>query len=209
MANRILASSEAGSNKQQESKRQTDEQQMLAYAQGDASAFDRLYNRHRLAVYRFFLRQHLSEAVAEELSHDTWLKIINARERYSDDALFKTYLFTVARHVAIDYSRKKSTQNETAGLDESAVENTSAQMSAEQSMALNSQQLNAAIKQQIASLPIEQRETFLLKQESGFSIDEIAEITQQNKEKVKSSWRYAVKKLRAGLQTYVEMTITK
>ena len=61
-----------------------------------------------------------------------------------------------------------------------------------------------AIKQAIANLPMAQRETFLLKQESGFTIEEIAEITQQNKEKVKSSWRYAVKKLRAGLQAYVE-----
>jgi len=43
-----------------------------------------------------------------------------------------------------------------------------------------------------------------LKQESGFSIEQIAQITAQHQEKVKSSWRYALKRLRKGLQHYVK-----
>ena len=72
----------------------TDERLMLAYGQGQAMAFDKLYQRHKVAVFRYFLRQNISQAIAEELSHDTWLKIINARESYVVSALFKTYLFT-------------------------------------------------------------------------------------------------------------------
>jgi len=51
-------------------------------------------------------------------------------------------------------------------------------------------------------LPYQQREVFLLKQEAGFSIDDIAKITFQNKEKVKSCWRYALQKMRKGLSFY-------
>ena len=179
-----------------------DEALMQAYANGDASAFDRLYARHKVAVYRFFLRQNLTEAVAEELTHDTWLRVIKASDRYTESAQFRTYLFSIARNISVDYYRKKSTQHEnTAYTDDNEPYSQEADSHAADS--LDGQQLNAAIKQQIALLPDIQREIFLLKQESGFTIEEIAEITRQNKEKVKSSWRYAVKKLRVGLQHYV------
>ncbi len=177
---------------------ETDEELMLAYAQGDASAFDRLYARHKMAVYRFFLKQNLPAAVAEELTHDVWLKVINARKNYTPSALFKTYLFTVVRNIAIDYQQKKSTRNE-AG-------EPAAEMGTEinNETVEDNERLKLAIQQEIAALPPDQKETFLLKQEAGFSIEEIAEITQQNKEKVKSSWRYALQKLRKGLSHYVE-----
>jgi len=174
---------------------------MLTYAKGDALAFEQLYERHKLVVYRFFIRQNLTEAIAEELTHDTWLKIINARERYEVNAKFTTYLFTVARRLLIDFQQKKSTQCEISSENE-IIDN----LRQEPSIAddnYKSHQLNLLVKQQIALLPYHQREVFLLKQESGFSIADIAEITQQNKEKVKSCWRYALQKMREGLSSYV------
>lgn len=178
---------------------ETDEELMIAYANGDASAFDYLYARHKLAVYRFFVRQNLPAAVAEELTHDVWVKIINARKNYTPSALFKTYLFTVVRNIAIDYQQKKSTRNEST---EECVEQHICDSNTLTSIA--NEDLRAALRVEITALPFDQRETFLLKQEAGFSIEEIAEITQQNKEKVKSSWRYALQKLRKGLSHYVE-----
>ena len=90
----------------------TDEALMLAYGKGQASAFDSLYQRHKKVVFRFFVKQGLSHAIAEELCHDTWLKLINAREKYQQQALFRTYLFTIARNTLIDHYKKKITQNE-------------------------------------------------------------------------------------------------
>jgi len=60
---------------------QQDQTLMLSYAKGDTAAFDLLYGRHKVAVYRFFIRQNLTTAVAEELCQDTWFKLINNRER--------------------------------------------------------------------------------------------------------------------------------
>ena len=194
---------------------------MLAYAKGEAAAFDLLYAKHKAAVYRFFIRQNLSTAVAEELSHDAWLKLINNRENYQATALFNTFLFTIVRRIAIDYSQKKSVLCEQqsvngneANNEEHNETNNENQHDGKQSPLLTqksgSSQLNAtanqslaaALKQQIAALPYDQREVFLLKQEAGFSIEEIAKITFQNKEKVKSCWRYALQKLRKGLSLY-------
>lgn len=201
----------------------TDEALMLAYGKGQASAFDSLYQRHKQVVFRFFVKQGLSLAIAEELCHDTWLKLINAREKYQQQALFRTYLFTIARNTLIDHYKKKSTQNEVnyennnsdndSGFNESSDD--SNDQGNHDDLATNittspvceqqqKEQLHIALSLNIAALPLEQREVFLLKQESGFSIEQIAQITAQHQEKVKSSWRYALKRLRKGLQHYVK-----
>jgi RNA polymerase sigma-70 factor (ECF subfamily) len=196
-----------------------DEALMLAYGKGQASAFDLLYQRHKQVVFRFFVKQGLSLAVAEELCHDTWLKLINAREQYQPQALFRTYLFTIARNTLLDHYKKKSTQNEVNHTNNYTDNNSDNEESntyvnhnglsekiATPSICEEQQkeQLQIALSLNIAALPIAQREVFLLKQESGFSIEQIAQITAQHQEKVKSSWRYALKRLRKGLQHYAK-----
>jgi RNA polymerase sigma-70 factor (ECF subfamily) len=196
-----------------------DEALMLAYGKGQASAFDSLYQRHKQVVFRFFVKQDLSLAIAEDLCHDTWLKIINAREKYQPQALFRTYLFTIARNTLLDHYKKKSTQKEEnhtnnytdndSGNEESNIPVNQNDLSATlvtPSVCKQQQkeQLHLALSLNIAALPIAQREVFLLKQESGFSIEQIAHITAQHQEKVKSSWRYALKRLRKGLQHYAK-----
>jgi len=192
----------------------TDEELMLTYAKGEAWAFDQLYQRHKVAVYRFFVRQNTSLAIAEELCHDTWLKVINARTSYQTSALFRTYLFTIARRVLIDFSQKKSTINEKASIDDDLFiateqcnkgdfDNELKQMP-DSAQLIQQTQLKQALKNQIEKLSFEQKQVFLLKQEAGFTIEQIAKITEQHKEKVKSSWRYALQKMREGLSAYVK-----
>jgi RNA polymerase sigma-70 factor (ECF subfamily) len=180
-----------------------DEALMLAYAKGQASAFDSLYQRHKQVVYRFFVKQGLPIAIAEELCHDTWLKLINVREKYQPQALFKTYLFTIARNTLIDHYKRKSTQNE-VNCDEENHDVAAILATDQPCEQQQAQRLQVALSLNIAALPITQREVFLLKQESGFSIEQIAQITAQHQEKVKSSWRYALQRLRKGLQHYVK-----
>jgi len=177
----------------------TDEALMITYTKGDPSAFEQLYQRHKRVIFHFFIKQGLSTAIAEELCHDTWLKLINARENYQVSAQFRTYLFTIARNTFIDHKNRKSSQKEEthADLSEAAITLNKTEVNNQK------RQLAQALSANIAALPTEQREVFLLKQESGFSIEQIAKITTQHKEKVKSSWRYALQRLRKGLSDYV------
>ena len=58
----------------------TDDLLMAAYAQGDAAAFERLYERHQAALYRF-VRRLLGSALSaqtDEVFQDTWLRVVNA-----------------------------------------------------------------------------------------------------------------------------------
>ena len=65
---------------------------------------------------------------------------------------------------------------------------------------LHFQRLGEQLLELIAQLPPVQRETFLLREEGGFSVEEIADITGVNAETAKSRLRYAVAKLRRGLR---------
>jgi RNA polymerase sigma factor (sigma-70 family) len=82
---------------------------MRAFAQGDATAFEQIYARHHAALYRF-VRRVLGPACAaqaDEVFQDTWMKVVKARATWAPQgAAFRTWLFTLAHHRAIDCLRK-------------------------------------------------------------------------------------------------------
>ena len=59
----------------------TDEALMLAYRDGDYSAFEALYHRHKPSIARFYRRQ-VGRPIDEELLQEAFLKVINSRARY-------------------------------------------------------------------------------------------------------------------------------
>ena len=80
---------------------------MLAFAQGDAGAFDRLYARHKGTVFRFIARSLPSKADAEEIFQDVWMKAIEARARYEPRAKFTTWIYAIAHNRLVDVWRRK------------------------------------------------------------------------------------------------------
>jgi hypothetical protein len=85
----------------------TDEELMLAYRGGDAAAFETLYSRHRARLFRFVLRSVKTRALAEELYQETWMRVIEARSRYTPKARFTTWLYTIAHNQLVDHWRKR------------------------------------------------------------------------------------------------------
>ena len=85
----------------------SDEQLMLQYKDGDTSAFEVLYSRYRLPMFRYLQNQCGNAAIAEEIFQDVWMKLIRARERYEVTASFKTYIYRVAHNRLIDHYRKQ------------------------------------------------------------------------------------------------------
>ncbi len=55
---------------------------MLAYAAGDAQAFERLYLKHKGGLYRYFVRQLSDMTLAEDLYQETWSRVIKAAQSY-------------------------------------------------------------------------------------------------------------------------------
>ena len=82
-----------------------DEALMLAYAGGDTAAFEQLYSRHRIRLYRFLLRQLRDPALADEFFQDIWQRVITAREGWKPEAAFTTWLFRIAHNRLTDHWR--------------------------------------------------------------------------------------------------------
>jgi len=180
----------------------SDELLMLAYRDGDVSAFEVLYQRFRGPMYRYLLRQCNSASVAEELFQDVWMNLIRSRERYEVKASFSTFVFQMAHNRLIDYYRKVSGKLPVSYDDdpdkwqEWMIDQSQLPVESKIDSARKLDQLLQAINQ----LPEAQREAFVLKEEGGLSLEEIAEITGVNRETVKSRLRYAVDKLRKQLR---------
>jgi RNA polymerase sigma-70 factor (ECF subfamily) len=169
-----------------------DEELMLAYREGDTGAFETLYKRHRGPLYRFILRSMRERAAAEELFQEAWIRVIEARGRYAPSARFTTWLYTIAHNLLVDHWRRKGLT--LVELDpEAAVapDNPARQAEARESLA----RLMHALEQ----LPHAQREVFLLHEEAGLTVAEIAAVTGAGEEAAKSRLRYAIAKLRAAV----------
>ena len=182
-----------------------DEDLMQAYADGDAAAFDALYARHKGGVYRYLVRHCGNSGTADELFQDVWMNAIRARDRYVPTAKFTTWLYTLAHHRLVDHWRA-SGQARFASIDDDGDETTRAAVEAlpasrreEPEARMATRQLREQLHAALASLPAVQRDAFLLQQEGGLSLAEIAELTGVGMETVKSRLRYAVAKLRGEL----------
>jgi len=173
---------------------------MLCYRDGDAGAFDVLYGRHRGGVYRYFLRQCRDAAVAEELFQDVWMNVIRARAAYTVQAKFSTYLYRLAHNRLVDHYRQRRPAAAGQGEDDCDIlENIPDERERPAAVALDLKQQAARLMVLIAELPDEQREAFLLQQEGGFTVEEIASATGVTRETAKSRLRYALAKLRRGM----------
>jgi RNA polymerase sigma-70 factor (ECF subfamily) len=182
-----------------------DEDLMLAYARGASGAFDVLYARHKGPVYRYVLRHLGNAGQAEELFQDVWTNVIRARAAYVPTAKFTTWLYTLAHNRVVDHWRARGSAVH-ASIDDDGDDAGQAVVGAlagarvdEPQTRVESRQIGARIGAAISALPPMQRDAFLLHQDAGLTLAEIAAMTGVGEETVKSRIRYAVAKLRSDL----------
>ena len=177
----------------------SDEDLMLAYAGGDAGAFDALYMRHRGPLFRFVLRSVKARGEAEEIFQEIWMRVIESRTRYVVSAKFTTWLYTVAHHRLVDHWRARGLTLVSLDDEEGGAPEPSAGPAADPQRVAAGRQSLARLAEAIAALPAAQREAFLLNQEGGLTAAEIAAATGTNEEAAKSRLRYAMNKLREAM----------
>src|ERR1700674_1314389 len=176
-----------------------DEQLMLAYAGGDAAAFETLYAKHKGPLYRFVLRSVKARAEAEELFQDVWLRSIEARSRYTPQAKFTTWLYTIAHNRLVDHWRARGLALVSLDDEEKPVREPAGGPDAEPHRNLEARETFERLAAAIAALPLAQREAFLLHQEGGLTAAQIAAATGSDTEAAKSRLRYAMNKLREAI----------
>lgn len=159
--------------------------------------FNQLYERLADDVFHYLVA--LSDIqTASDIAQKTWLKVYEKPQRYQANAGFKAWLFTVARNALIDEFRK---QNRLTQLfdDKLAL----AEPASNDPIDPDTSDIHAAFDAALSSMPVAQREAFCLQQE-GFSLEQIAKITFQPKETIKTRIRYARELLKRKLEKYHE-----
>ena len=174
---------------------------MLAFAQGDAGAFDRLYARHKGTVFRFISRSLPTRADAEEIFQEVWMKAIEARSRYEPRAKFTTWIYAIAHNRLVDLWRKKGIAlvPMDGGDDERSAIDPPGDPANEPYAQVAGREAMARFAAALEALSPAQREAFLLKEEAELSIADIAQATGADVEAVKSRVRYATAKLREAI----------
>ncbi len=173
----------------------TDSALMLRYKDGDVAAFETLYRRHNDSLYRYLLRCCRDRDAAEDVFQDVWGKIIKSRTNYRRTAKFTTFLYRVAHNCFIDHIRRNKRHLGKADTDPDQYANPSDEPDLAAEKGLARQRLDIALM----ALPNEQRDVFLLHEEAGLTLDNIALVTGVNRETAKSRLRYAMNKLKAAL----------
>jgi RNA polymerase sigma-70 factor, ECF subfamily len=173
---------------------------MLRYQTGDARAFDSLYAHHKGALYRYLLRHVRNAAIATDLFQEVWIRVIANRERYTARAKFSTFLLHIAHNLAIDHHRRsRATPVESAADDDVRINESMAPDHERPDRIAEYDQRLENFERALAALPAEQREAFLLHEESGLDIAQIAAVTDVGAETAKSRLRYAIVKLKKSL----------
>lgn len=185
----------------------TDEELMLSFRGGDARAFATLVARHRAPVYNFILRLVGHPARAEDVLQETWLKVVRGAQDWQPKARFTTWVYTIARNLCVDAARKES-YRQTESLDAPIGADGEGRALGEQlpdghgtspDRGAYNNSVRPLIERALRSLPEEQREVFLLREYSGITFKEIAEVTGVPENTVKSRMRYALEGLRKKL----------
>lgn len=179
----------------------SDDELMLAYARGELRAFEALYERYRQALYRYLFHALGNRATADDLYQDVWSRIIDARARFRSDGGFKRYAFRIAHNRLVDHWRELGRQGEQAEFTEAEL---SAPAENQPEGFSEREQQAQGLREALMQLSGEQRQAFLLQQEAGLSLADIAERSGVGRETVKSRLRYAVQRLRGLLSPGTE-----
>jgi RNA polymerase sigma factor (sigma-70 family) len=183
----------------------SDVELLRRYRQGDAKAFDALYARHRVPLFGFLMNhsgRHRQEV--EEVFQETWLKVIRHGERFDDTQAFAPWLYRIARNCLTDRWRHLAAVESIHVVDDDAMLGAGSDGLRRPDRILESDNVRVHWERALAALPALQREAVLLKLEGGFSTDELAVITNADREAVKSRLRYGFAKLRERLEAFHE-----
>jgi RNA polymerase sigma-70 factor (ECF subfamily) len=177
-----------------------DEQLLQRALGGDLSVFAELYDRHGKAVFRFAYRMLGSRELAEDITQDCFLSLIDHLDRFQPGrAALRTYLFAIARNIAINQLRRR---NRELALDELSLNEEQAGDDAPMLAALMRAEIGEAVRETISSLPPLQREALLLFEFEELSLSEIAEIVGTDVGSVKARLHRARARLRQVFADY-------
>ncbi len=179
-----------------------DAELMLRVKEGDGGSFAILLEKHRASVVHFVYRLVQEQAIAEELSQEVFLRVYRSRSGYEPTAKFKTWLFRIATHLALNWLRDEKHERSQERLDDVTADLPARQVSdrrpsVEQELVYEVRL--EEIRRAIAGLPEKQRAAVLMHKYEEMEYTQIAKVLGCSESAVKSLLFRAYETLRARL----------
>jgi RNA polymerase sigma-70 factor (ECF subfamily) len=162
----------------------SDQEVVTRARKGEEGAYRELVRRYERPVFSLIFRMVRNRELAEDLSQETFIKVLNALDSYRPEYKFSSWVFKIANNAAIDHLRRR--ELDTLSLEGSphaetpqAVEATALQIGERGETALEeveNKELGGEIERAIAKLRPEYRTCILLRHVEGRAYEEIAEI---------------------------------
>lgn len=174
---------------------------MYRIATGDERAFRQLVERHQNAVIGTIAKMLRDPTEAEDLAQQTFIRVWKHAKRWKPDAKFTTYLYTIARNLVYNESRRRSRKKEVSG-DERREEcglEVVAESRSEPDAEVAQAEAHKEIDEVIASLPEAQRTAVILYAYESLSYEEIGKVLGTSVASVKSLMFRARATLRENL----------
>jgi len=169
--------------------------------QGDAAAFEVLYNLHKRRVYSLCLRMTTNTAEAEDLTQEAFLQLFRKIGTFRGESAFSTWLHRMAVNVVLMQLRKKGLQVVPLDDENEGEEETPKKDYGAQDNVLAGSLDRLQLKNAIDRVPPGYRSIFVLHDVEGFEHNEIAEMVGCSIGNSKSQLHKARMKLRELLKT--------
>ncbi len=178
---------------------------MLAYQAGDESAFDGIVERYAGPVYSLLTRFLGPAADREDLVQEVFLRLLRARDRYTRESRFTTYLYRITFNLAAnqrerDSHRRAESLEASFDSDAGEVRRELADARAKQPATdLERADVVQLVRAAIDALPERQRMALVLAKYEGLPYAEIGRVLDLSEQGVKSLIHRAREALRASL----------
>ncbi len=182
------------------------EKLIKAAAEGSVEDFHKLYEIYSAPIYKFILGMIGSEAEAEDVTQETFIKVFYKLKELKDPGYFKFWLYRIARNEVYQRYRKLkrrgevSIDNEKIGYYEFIPDNSDG-FNPEQQVI--SRELDSVIRKAVMSLKPKYRDVFILAVQEKMSYEDISQITGKSVVSVKTDIYRARQTVREKLSKYL------
>ena len=154
-----------------------------------------IYNEHYLDVYRFLVCFSGNQNDAEDLTQEVFIRVLKSLPNFKSGNNLKTWIFSIAKHVAVDHFRKKRFASVFKDGFFTKLESNAKKPEEE----FESTEIEQIIHEAISKLKPKYRAVVILRGINEMTVKETAEILQCTESKVKVDYHRALKDLKRKL----------
>ncbi|MCA1009505.1 RNA polymerase sigma factor SigX [Halobacillus halophilus] len=168
--------------------------------------FDELYDNYHHDLFQYLIYMVKDRDLAEDLVQEVYIKVLKSYQSFDGRSTEKTWLLSIARHVAIDYFRKQKRKRNRI-MDFFDWNNKGEQLKDQSSLPDEIAVQNDEMKQVYKALDnctLDQRNVIIFRFIQGMSIQETAEILNWSESKVKTTQHRGMKSLKEMMEKPME-----